>query len=113
MIVPHHNKKRTMSTPHSRAKRIAAYVLLASCCAKRQCALKPTPVSALTSRLQQLGAAARARGRFGSVDGIDESDAGFRALLEAVKWNRYSCFWHILRGWLKGVRCREVFLATY
>ena len=29
-----------------------------------------------------------------------------------LKWNRYSCFWHILRGWLKGVRCREAFLAT-
>ena len=28
-------------------------------------------------------------------------------------WYRYSCFGHIFRGWLKGVRCREAFLATF
>ena len=37
----------------------------------------------------------------------------FRGYAVRMKWNRYSYFWHILRGWLKGVRCREAFLATF
>ena len=32
---------------------------------------------------------------------VDEEEAE-KERKARLKWNRYSCFWHILRGWLRG-----------
>ena len=54
-------------------------------------------------------------GAVGAFDWVAEGRDFFPAYLVLVflEWYRYSCFWHILRGWLKGVRWTEAFLLTF